>query len=579
MQEDPWSWLWSTMIQVELFRLLPSLWDSIGKKEKKVLAELILAGPPQNRFRDDIEHDEWVELRDGEIWDRLIRLSQSSAPLVEEARARLDEISEEYPEWELTGSDKEDFPGWSEARYGYDTDISASELAGLPPIEQLEVLLSGRHYRDGRLSVWEGLVMDEPNCAFPLIDSMVDSGDIDQRVLAATFRGIASSESRTPELLGRVLAVAEAIPQDAWGSGIHPFARTVKSLFEQNYSEMLAEVLQLWDNAITPALRSTFDSDSRDLLTQGINHPAGVLTEALIELVRSETRDQGSEVPDSIKTRLESFLPSTGHRSGQVGSVAARVIIYFKLSLLHESSADWTAENIVPLFDWQNPEEAAVAWQGFLASPRIAPELWSNLRPHFLDAFDNYETIGHRRTKLPERLAAVYISGYPLTDAEAMQCLRKAGAAGETGLVSTANFLGELLTGAGDKASQFWTDKVGNFFRRVWPRDEDLQTPRLTLYIAVAAVRSGEAFPDAVDAVTPLLSKLQDPSYALRKIADSTHPDQYPSQTLTLIDTLIADQASLRQTQLPGILQRVQEAGVDPDDEGYNRLLEASRRG
>ena len=47
IKQDPWSWFWSPDVQVELFALLPRLWNSIGSDDRQSLVDFILQGPPR----------------------------------------------------------------------------------------------------------------------------------------------------------------------------------------------------------------------------------------------------------------------------------------------------------------------------------------------------------------------------------------------------------------------------------------------------------------------------------------------------------------------------------------------------
>ena len=576
MKRDPWSWLWSTGIQVELFPILPRLWDSAEDIERQQLIDLVLEGPPRQQFKDDLDPDEWDWLRDRTIWQRLSRLAQASTALPDAAQVRLDEIEAQYPDWKLTGSDKEDFPFWGESSSGYESDMTAIELAQLAPAELLEALLGGGYYRDGRLSVWEGLVMEEPNRAFPLLDHMVEVQRIDQEILAASFRGLAHSARPTPEMISNVRGVAEKVPYDEWGRGIYPFARTVERLIVKAPAKLNAEVMELWDQAMMPSQGQVSSVEGDHPLTEAINHPVGHLMDALFAVLRSQTQTGDREIPEAIRGRLEFALRPDDVRVSESALRSARIIISSRLSWLHWLDSRWASEHVVPLLDWEHPS-AVEAWEGFLWSPKMDPELWTALRSYLLRAFEHYDVIGHRRTKLPELLAQVYVAGYPLSGPEILARLRKVDDAGRN---ATAHYLDQLLAGAGDKANRLWSDRIGPFFGHAWPKDGDLKNPRLSSHIALAAVHSGDAFPDAVNTIAPLVGPVPYPSNILRDVAASGYPDQFPEATLKLLKSLVEEGAALRHTDLPDILGRIRGKGVELDDNAlHRRLKDAAERG
>ena len=70
--EDECWWLWSVGTWREASRLLDSLVPRLGDSELSRLEQAIAAGPPRNMFRPDLTDERWIEIRDWDIWRRLM---------------------------------------------------------------------------------------------------------------------------------------------------------------------------------------------------------------------------------------------------------------------------------------------------------------------------------------------------------------------------------------------------------------------------------------------------------------------------------------------------------------------------
>ena len=100
----------------------------------------------------------------------------------------------------------------------------------------------------------------------------------------------------------------------------------------------------------------------RPWLSRTINHSAGNLaqfwTQATAAQWRATTNWDG--LPNELREGLEEGLRAGGLRSVLFSSfVASQSLFYFG------ADREWWQEMVLPLFDWQEPEIAAAAWDGF----------------------------------------------------------------------------------------------------------------------------------------------------------------------------------------------------------------------
>ncbi|HFD86105.1 MAG TPA: hypothetical protein ENJ35_00335, partial [Gammaproteobacteria bacterium] len=111
LSDEQW-WLWSVETQREMFRLLVSFGPKLNADELEELEGAILKGPPRDMFKADIEEDRWNRILDREMWLRLAKLKQADVVLSHAANAKLDELSQRYPEWSLSPDERDEFPVW-----------------------------------------------------------------------------------------------------------------------------------------------------------------------------------------------------------------------------------------------------------------------------------------------------------------------------------------------------------------------------------------------------------------------------------------------------------------------------------
>ena len=93
-------------------RLLIALASQLDEDELTRLERTILAGPPRDMYRADIEEERWRRIQESKVWLRLAKIREAGAELGATARGRLDEISARHPGWQLAESERDEFPTW-----------------------------------------------------------------------------------------------------------------------------------------------------------------------------------------------------------------------------------------------------------------------------------------------------------------------------------------------------------------------------------------------------------------------------------------------------------------------------------
>jgi hypothetical protein len=274
-----------------------------------------------------------------------------------------------------------------------------------------------------------------------------------------------------------------------------------------------------------------------DTLTDSLNSPAGRLAEVLFKKIAKG--EDGHELPKIIHDRLGKLVAATG-TFGRL----ARVRLAAETSFLFHHAPKWTEKNVVPMFDWSSPE-AAAAWSARKYSNSIgSPELFALTKDPFLELFG--------RTDVPEEdldifsgwLTAIVLAnassnaGYPITPAEARAALRKAGT---RVLSSVAHRLAiEMEKAQPNEKLAKWQGIVGPVFLSIWPLDVDLQTSASTFKLVQILLATGNAFPEAAEAIIPFL-RSEAPRQHTSVFAISKADDViYSSSPARLLDLLVA---------------------------------------
>jgi hypothetical protein len=279
----------------------------------------------------------------------------------------------------------------------------------------------------------------------------------------------------------------------------------------------------------------------RDALTDAINAPAGHLAEVLIK--KMTKGENGEELPDAIRQRLDRLASAPG-RFGEL----ARVRFAAEVSVLFERAPVWTAERIVPLFDWKSPD-APNAWNARKYSNYIgSPRLFELTKVPFLELFGRPEVAEDDLRVYGEWLAAIVIAnrsenaGYPITSTEARSALRAAGA---IALSSVGHRLAvEMGDAKPEEKSAKWRDVVGSVFQSIWPLDADLQSSDVTFKLVQILSETGEAFPEAAGVIIPFI-RSEDPRqqtavYSISEADDVLYASA-PERMLDLVAAVVGD--------------------------------------
>jgi hypothetical protein len=272
-----------------------------------------------------------------------------------------------------------------------------------------------------------------------------------------------------------------------------------------------------------------------DLVTEAMNTEAGAAAEALLTAFLATAPKRGQGISDRYQRRIEDLA-----RSSNPGGQSVRIILCSRLYVLSEVDPSWTERHLLPLFDWSSSAEAAGAWQGYLWGLRMTPWLWGRMKTWFLQAFDHVAELNRWGDTLAGLLAAVAIEGGPetLSHVEAKRCLVLLR---DEGRARVAFWIQQRLQGAGEKAGQLWSERIGPWIRVAWPPAPNLLGEKAAARLIWAASKADGAIQLAARDVLPLVVPIAHPDMIVHLFLENDTAARAPAEVLGLVDAAIAE--------------------------------------
>ena len=509
LADDHW-WLWSIETQREAIRLLVALTSKLDAPEMAELEQAILQGPPREMFREDLDPQEWTRIVDQGIWLRLAKAHAAGAVFGRTTREKLDELTLQYPHWQLAEDEFDEFSSWmSEGaewlkqpaspddcwrqRCRDDFSATSDELSASAQDEEWHI----ERWR-GALQVWaeDGLI-EHSWCMAQVI-------------------------SKAPDNVIQELS-------HSLGWWLRAQAKIFKS-DEGLFFVLIRRILEL-------ELKNGVYGDD-DPVSRAINHPIGLVTEALLRWWYRPKDAKG--LVDEVKP-VFTKLCDTGVEKFRHG----RVLLAAHAIALFQVDGKWARACLLPLFDWQLSEvEARAAWGGFLWSPRLYRPLLSAIKQPLLETATHYGELGKHAEQYATFLTfAALDPGDIFTTEELAEATCKLPA---EGLQSAVQAVIRALAGAGEQRGEYWSNRVLPYFKSVWPKNRDvMMMPNISELLGGVCVAAREAFPEALKELQHWLQPVEHPFYLIHRLNEAKLCEQFASDALAFLNAIIDANALL----------------------------------
>lgn len=571
-------WLWSTDTGREVFRLLVLQVRHLAGAEQERLEAAILAGPQREMYRDDLEANRWQDLVARSVWLHLAKLNTSGCALGTPAAARLAEISNAHPQWQLAANERDEFSHWMSGTG--DPDYEDSRDVDIAPRKRQELVQWLTKPTPERRPFYEDTWRDV--CRTRFFHSLFALCDLAQDGVwpAGRWREAlqAWAEEGTVLLSWRYVApLVQTMPNAVLQEIAHGVTwwmeAASKSInrHEGILMELCRRVLALPLEA-GPGSRIIRDGvETYDPVGSAINHPIGHVTQALINLWFKENPNDNDLLPADIKHMFTTLcdVQVDRFRHGRV-LLGSRLIAFFRVD------RPWTEQHLLPLFGWSNPVEAKAVWEGFLWSPRLYQPLLTAFKSQFLDSANHYANLGEHRQQFAAFLT--YAALDP-TEGYTVDEFRSAiGALPQEGLEESVQALSQALEGAADQREDYWKNRAQPLWQQIWPKSRDLANPRIAESLTRLVIAARGEFPAALAAVLDWLQPIEHPHYVVHQLTESGLCKRFPTEALLLLNAVIADQQWAPQ-ELGQCLDEIAHAAPNlAQDARYLRLREYFRR-
>ena len=569
--EEAW-WLWSVETRREVMRLLVLQGQRLSSSQG-TLEAAILDGPPRHMYKESLESEDWEGIVERSVWLRLAKLDASGLDLGKAAQSCFDTLSSANPSWQLDPYKREEFPHWisgtGDPDYEDDREIDIAPRKRRGLVQWLKDSPPQRHWSD------EDTWSETCRTQFPL--SFVALCDLAQQDIWLAHRWrealqVWSEEGLAEQSWRYAAPLVATMPDKILAEIAHGVAwwlyATSKS--GEGHDEILLDLCRR-------ILNLPFESGSdltihqggeriRRSVTEAINHPVGLVTQALLSLWFRREPNDNDRLPDDLEPLFTEMCDTQVERFHRGRSVlASRLVTLFRVD------RSWTEQHLLPLFQWtENPTEAQNVWEGFLWSPRLYRPLLNVFRPQFIETASHYMDLGEFRQQYP---AVLTYAALACTDKDEATEFRSAfKALPEEGLQEAARTLSQALENAGAQREDYWDNRIRPFWQDIWPKSLDFASVGIAELLALMSIAAGEKFPDAVDLIHGWLRPLEYPHYVVHRLQENDFCARFPNATLRLLDAVISDQTrSLPELEqcLTNILQAMPEIQNDPR---YRRL-------
>lgn len=549
--QDNAYWLWSPETQRESLRLLMHLLGRLDSSQRNELCNVILAGPPRQMFREDLQGEEWDRIVDGDVWLRLALWKSTGSEMTSQTKERLAEISARFPQWRLSSDDRDHFP----YRMEFGSEGSFRRHVALPrQLEQLVEALKARPvgdhwYQDD----WRDICQIDPDKAIAAIRVLGENGIWNADVWRIALQVFSENESRVTSLAEIGPSLLQ-VPKDIYSSLKHTYAGWLKKLARQAPSSSYQLWFQLLDQVLEYATDEISDGEPVDA---AINNPIGQAVEALLDFWYQTEPSIGTGLPEPLKLRLTRLFNPQPREY-----VHGRVIMAAHLRSLYAGDPLWTTQKLLPLFSWDtNPDEVKKLWEGYLWVPRISTELLDAFKSSFLGTSHHYNDLGKYDSQYASLLT---IAALELGPHFTIPELRTAfNALPKQGLAESAKMLARSLVGAEDRSEEYWSNRVKPLIESIWPKSHEKRSSHESTALARVCVHTKSLFPEAVHFLRPFLIKTTDFHLPLSELAESGLAERYPLEALSLLIAIVDENEQWPTEDLKTCLDQIRSTKRD----------------
>lgn len=563
---------WDSQISRELLFLISDRWENFSNKNKIELANRLLNGPEKMSHWSE---DEYSKIR-REWASRYSRwLTLQGCALTHEQTVHLSDMISQIPDWNEHWA--VNFTTKHHGSFGcVGTDDTPDTIINIPVnkiIEQATVDLKRDFEGLTEKRPFTGLVRENPRKALAALTCSARKNKYPQTFWSALISEW--PEETKPRLFRVFLHRLFRLPNTTIRELRYEVGRWIENRFllAFNFDKELAwgtfdhlvSGLTSEDGIATKSglgerrINNETVERSRRTVSYASYGPIGNATEGLIRALNALNLDQGQEIPEEIKSRLEQLVSSLGE-----GGDHAIAILTQQISWLYYLDPQWVQKQIMPWFSFEHPASEP-AWNGYLSAARFLPqEVGTKLKPLLLELFPTiYQWSWDRDlAKIAVQMIvelAVFREDKSdgISTKEARRCLRNMN---DKNRQDAVFWLGKI----GQRDEKNWLPKVIPFINTTWPRERKLRTSTLVSSWVSLLAGTGNDFPIVLSAVRRFLVPVQGERHWLNSLSRETKREppltaRYPDAVLELLDAVIPNSTEDIPYNLEQVLALIEE--------------------
>ena len=577
---------WDTDICRELLFLINDRWEEFPVSKRTALFDRMLRGPDKKEYWSEEEYPK----KRNEMGCRYMQwLVLQNKALLWDQKEKLEEMISQLPEWDERWASSLVEEHFSSVR-SIGTDETPDKIINLP-ISEIVQYAKAEHQRDfdsfTEKRPFIGLVKARPIKALATLSHEAKRGEYPQEFWSTLINEW--PEETSPVLFRAFLIRLGRLPHEAIRELRHVVGRWVekKLLLAFKFDEVLAwKTFDLLVSGLISKGGAATGSGigemrrggeiinrSRRTIEHAINGPVGNTVKGLIHTLDSLKLDQGENIPEEFKSRLEYLIAAPGEGGDHTVAILTKQIRW-----LNYLDPEWVKGRVMPWFNFDHASSEP-AWNGYLSGAKIASqEISATLKPLLIDLFPllyQWSWGQHLATVATQMMVelAVFHSDevWGLNTKEARYCLRNMNDKNRQDAVFRLSQIGE-------REKDGWTAHVIPFIDTVWPRERAFRTSNLVSSWVTLLDNTGEYFPEVLSAVHRYLVPVERESHWLYQFSRDAGKRpltvQHPDTVLELLNAVVPNSSEDTPNELAQILDLIEE--TDPSlasDRRFVRLI------
>ena len=561
---------WDRSQEWDLLHTLSARWNGLSKDTCVEIEKRLLKG--RSRWQKEQEED-FKKRRAWSILARVTWLSRKGCKLYLNLEEETNRLRELVPEWKPEDADKVvRYWGTEGRRVRTEDDHSAlldiplasvlSEARGLSGI-RVDSLVEGKPFA--------GLSAAHPVRAFSALRMAAKEGDFPDWA----WDTFLSAEKRKTDKPRFMALIAERLVRHLDNDKtelVKPAARWLETVSDILLDQHPASFRRV-TGALIQALAKRAESGTsgiggingvRNWMMTALNAPAGQIAQALRSYHRID--------PSALFCYANKLLALPGDLRRHALAIFSQWTDWF-----YKTNREWSEQNLLSVLNSRDLEDSEAFWSGFFFR-MPSQELFMRLKPYLLQlAGEESET----RRMQSRGLSGLVLSGWgSIIEGTSDRCVSNEEfrdvlvQADDKFRSNTLSCLKIWVRNTEERNDNEWTSWLPEFLRDVWPLHRKANSSAMLVPLCNLVFSNEELFPELVEIILPLLTKLDDHAWRLDQTQDCAQ--KHPRHTLDLLYAVLPDNVSSWPYGIGDIFAAISEG--EPALKTDDKFLELKRR-